>query len=156
MAVLETEIWQGGPTKRPHLTAAGALNADQTDKDWKLKLRYGKLTTPFHHYTAIAEGVVGKLAEGFSCPPGTAFMGMKTWASSTEESGDMITAFGSQIGFTIIGDSDLRDRARTGRHVTSLLVMTSNSRHLIQRRTSKSRPNESGGLQRRAKTRMSF
>jgi hypothetical protein len=104
VAILETEIWQGGPTKRPHLTAAGALNAHQTDKNWKLKLRYGKPTTPFHHYTAIAEGVVGKLAEGFSCPPGTAFMGMKTWASSTEESGDMITAIGSQIGFTITGD----------------------------------------------------
>lgn len=79
------------------------MKSEQTDKDWKLKLRYGKLTTPFHHYTAIAEGVVGELTDGFSCPPGAAFMAIKTWASSTDESGDMVATIGKQIGFTVTG-----------------------------------------------------
>ena len=74
------------------------------EPDWKLKLRYGKLLTPFHHYTAIAKGVVGELPDGFSCRPGPAFMGMKTWASSSGESADMIAVIGRQIGFTITGD----------------------------------------------------
>ena len=76
---------------------------DQPDKDWKLKLRYGKLTTPYHHYTAIGEGVVANLAEGFSCPPGSAFMAMKTWASSPDESAEMLRVIGKQIGFTVTG-----------------------------------------------------
>ena len=77
------------------------MSAEEHDKDWRLKLRYGKLTTPFHHYTVIAEGLVGELASGFSCPRGNAFMAMKTWAASTEESADMITVVGNQIGFTV-------------------------------------------------------
>ena len=85
------------------------MSAEEHPKDWKLKLRYGKLTTPFRHYTVIAEGVVGKLAEGFSCPPGNAFMGMKTWASSTDESADMVTVIGRQIGFTVTGDIQIYD-----------------------------------------------
>ena len=79
------------------------MNSEQEDKDWKLKLRYGKITTPYHHYTALAEGVAGELADGFSCPPGSAWMAMKTWAASPDESGDMISAIGRQIGFTVTG-----------------------------------------------------
>jgi hypothetical protein len=80
------------------------MNSEQQDTDWKLKLRYGKLTTPYHHYTVIAEGLVGEFADSFVCPPGSAFMAMKTWASSTEESGNMITVIGRQIGFTVTGN----------------------------------------------------
>lgn len=85
------------------------MSAEEHEKDWKLKLRYGKLTTPFHHYTVIAEGTVGQLAEGFSCPPGSAFMAMKTWASSTDESADMVAVIGRQIGFTVTGDIQIYD-----------------------------------------------
>lgn len=80
------------------------MDPDQPPTDWKLKLRYGRLNTPFQHYTAMAEGTVGNLAERFSCPPGPAFMTMKTWASSAEESADMIRVIGGQIGFTVTGD----------------------------------------------------
>lgn len=79
------------------------MGTDEPDKDWKLNLRYGKLKTPYQHYTAIAEGVVSEGMEDFSCPPGKAFMGMKTWASSTDESADMIQVIGEQIGFTVTG-----------------------------------------------------
>lgn len=35
-------------------------------KDWKLKLRYGKETTPFRHFTVLANGVVDELSEGLN------------------------------------------------------------------------------------------
>ncbi len=79
------------------------MNSDHQDKNWKLKLRYGKLATPFHHYTAIAEGVAGELSDGFSCRPGSAFMGMKMWASSIDEASDMMVVIGKQIGFSVTG-----------------------------------------------------
>jgi hypothetical protein len=79
------------------------VETDEPEKDWKLKLRYGKLKTPYKHYTAIAEGVVREGMEDFSCPPGNAFMGMKTWASSPDESADMIRVIGERIGFAVTG-----------------------------------------------------
>lgn len=80
------------------------MSATEEEPDWKLKLRYGKTTTPYSHFTAIAEGVVGELVDGFSCRPGPAIMGMKTWASSSDESADMIQVIGRQIGFEVTGD----------------------------------------------------
>lgn len=79
------------------------METDQPDKDWKLQLRYGKLKTPYKHYTVLAEGEVKELLNDFSCPPGKAFMGMKTWASSADESADMIRVIGEDIGFTVTG-----------------------------------------------------
>lgn len=75
--------------------------------DWKLKLRYSRIETSYNHYTVIADGIVGELKEGFSCRPGNAYMGMKTWASSTEESADMIKEIGKEIGFEVIGKIDV-------------------------------------------------
>ena len=76
----------------------------EDEKDWKLKLRYGKETTPFSHYTVLAEGVAGDLVEGFECPKGNAIMGMKAWASSMDESALMIQDIGQQIGFEVTGE----------------------------------------------------
>lgn len=83
------------------------MSEDVWDSAWKVKLRDGKLRTPFRHFTAIASGVVGELAEGYSCRPGTAFMGIKTWASSTEESADMLVEIGEQIGFRADGSVEV-------------------------------------------------
>ncbi len=82
---------------------------EASEKDWKLKLRYGKLQTPYKHITLIAEGIAGELEEGFDCPPGNAFMSMKTWASSDEEAADMIQAIGKHIGFDVTGEIQLFD-----------------------------------------------
>ena len=65
------------------------MTEERPDHSWKLRLRYGRLQTPYSHYTVIAEGIVGELKHGFSCPPGHAFMGMKTWSTSADESADM-------------------------------------------------------------------
>jgi len=72
-------------------------------KDWKLKLRYGKIKTNFCHFTVMADGVAAELVEGFECRPGRAWIAMKTWASDVDEAADMIRAIGSQIGFTVEG-----------------------------------------------------
>jgi hypothetical protein len=73
-------------------------------RNWKLKLRYGKETTPFKHFTALGDGVVDELVEGFECPQGPAIMSMKTWASSAGESADMLRVIGGQIGFDALGE----------------------------------------------------
>ena len=82
------------------------MSDDAPEKNWKLKLRYGKLKTP--HLTLIADGIVtAKLMEGFSCRPGRAFMAMKVWASSNEEAFDMAQSIGKQIGFIVTGRIEL-------------------------------------------------
>jgi hypothetical protein len=79
------------------------------DKDWKLKLKFGKLKTEFKHYTALAEGEVHKLKDGFVCPPGQAIMAMKTWAIDENQSIDMIKVIGEQIGFVVTGRTYIYD-----------------------------------------------
>lgn len=77
--------------------------------NWKLKLRYGKITTPFKHFTVFADGVVGELCEGFQCRPGRAWMAMKTWATDADESADMIQVIGKEIGFSVDGRIHIYD-----------------------------------------------
>lgn len=79
------------------------MESEPSHPSWKAQLRYGKIQTPFHHFVVIAEVTVGELAEGFECPPGSAWMATKTWASSTDESVDMIHVIGRHIGFTVTG-----------------------------------------------------
>lgn len=79
-------------------------NIMEDARNWKLKLRYGKETTPFKHYTALGDGVVGTLEDGFQCPKGPAVMAIKTWASNASESADMLRVIGQQIGFDAFGE----------------------------------------------------
>lgn len=79
------------------------------DNDWKLKLKFGKIKTNFNHYTVIAEGEVQEIKDGFSCPPGNAMMGMKTWAVDEAQSIDMIKVIGEQIGFIVTGRTYIYD-----------------------------------------------
>jgi hypothetical protein len=75
----------------------------EENKDWKLKLRYCKMKTPFTHYTILADGIVHELEEGFESRPGKAFMGMKVWASSQKEAFSMVQVIGGHIGFEVTG-----------------------------------------------------
>ena len=77
------------------------MSEDQTD--WKLKLRYGKLTTNFSHFTILADGIVGELVNGFDCPSGPAWMAMKAWAEHAGEADHMTRLIAGQIGFTVTG-----------------------------------------------------
>jgi len=76
---------------------------DDSTKDWKLKLRYGKLKTDYKHFTVLADGVVGDLQDGFECRPGRAWMAMKTWALDGDQSADMLQVIGKQVGFSVDG-----------------------------------------------------
>jgi hypothetical protein len=79
------------------------MGDDQAAVAARLRLRYGPLGTLRRHYTAIAEGVVQTLAEGFPCRPGSAYMGINLWASSLEQSVDMVRVIGRRIGFAVTG-----------------------------------------------------
>lgn len=77
---------------------------ENSDQDWKLKLRYGKLKTSFKHITVIAIGIAEELDQDYACPPGNAIMGMKVWTSSDDEAVDMIKVIGQEIGFKVTGN----------------------------------------------------
>jgi hypothetical protein len=72
------------------------------EPDWKLKLRYGRATTPFRHFTVVANGRV-EAANPFKAVLGPAFMGMKVWASSEGEAADMIQVIGRDLNFECKG-----------------------------------------------------
>ena len=74
------------------------------ENNWKLKLQSGELSTPYSHYTVLAEGICGDLIEGFSCPKGNAIMGIKVWATDIDEPPYMVKNIGSQIGFEVTGE----------------------------------------------------
>lgn len=61
-------------------------------------------TTPYTHFTVIADGMAGNLTDGFECPTGPAIMSMNTWALDTEQALDIIRTIGEQIGFQVSGE----------------------------------------------------
>lgn len=71
--------------------------------DWKVKLRYGKISTLFQHFSVIAEGHVVDLSAGFASSTGRAFMGMKAWATDADEAMDMIRTIAPRVGFQVEG-----------------------------------------------------
>ena len=73
------------------------------DRDWKLKLRYGKLTTPYAHFTVLADGVVEEASEVNGGREGPAWMSMNAWATSTDEAADMIVQIAPELGFRVTG-----------------------------------------------------
>jgi len=77
--------------------------------DWKVKLRYGRISTPFQHFALIADGIAGPLLDGFDCRPGPAIMSIKAWASDADEAVDMICNVGGQIGFSLKGKVEVFD-----------------------------------------------
>ena len=79
----------------------------ENNKDCKLKLRYGKETTPYKHFTVLADGLVHEIQDGFECQQGPAWMTMKAWATDADESADMISFIGNKIGFEITGKIEI-------------------------------------------------
>ena len=78
-------------------------------KDWKLKLRYGRIQTPYEHFTIISDGVFGEPSDEFGCPAGPAFMTMRVWASDSDEAVHMASIFGEQVGFSVTGRVQVYD-----------------------------------------------
>ncbi len=76
---------------------------DDPSPDWKLKLRYGKLETPFAHFAIVIEGSFDEAFPEYGCPAGSAVMGLKVWARDEDEAVVVSQAFGQSIGFTASG-----------------------------------------------------
>jgi hypothetical protein len=79
---------------------------DEQNKNWKLKLRYGKLTTSYKHFTAITKGVV---KEESVYSPGSAFMAIKIWATTYDDAADLVESVAEQVEFTITGKIEIFD-----------------------------------------------
>jgi len=77
--------------------------SEEPDRNGKLELRYGKTTTPYLHFTVIAEGRIEGANDVNGGPDGPAFMAMKAWGSSSDEAAGMIDAIGPELGFRVTG-----------------------------------------------------
>ncbi|MCV9942613.1 MULTISPECIES: hypothetical protein [Rhizobium] len=70
-------------------------------KNWKLKLRYGKLKTAFRHFTVIAEGEIINSNPDFGTTAGSAaFFTIQAWAIDNDQAVDMIVTIGRDLGFS--------------------------------------------------------
>jgi hypothetical protein len=84
------------------------VSGDDWPRDWKIRLRYGRLHTPYHHYTAIAKGVFSQPSAESSYESGQrAYMGMHIWATSPDEAIDIAHAIGAEHGFVITVRTDI-------------------------------------------------
>ena len=73
-------------------------------KDWFLKLKYGKIKTPFHHYTVLLDVFAEKEVTNYNsnvCPEGNAWMGVKVWANDADEAADIACTLARSIGLEI-------------------------------------------------------
>jgi len=73
-------------------------------KNWKLKLRYGKLKTAFRHFTVIADGEIQASNPDFGTEAGSAaFFSITAWATDNNEAIDMVVNIGRHVGFNASG-----------------------------------------------------
>ena len=79
------------------------------DKDWKLKLKFGEISTDHSHFTLTAPGIVDELVEGFECRKGKAIIAMKIWAEDIDEAVSMVSNISTHIGFKIDGNIEVYD-----------------------------------------------
>ena len=75
----------------------------ENEKDWKVKLRYGKLKTAFQHYSIIAPVIISEYIEEFEAKPGKAYVSMKVWVAHIDDAFEVIEDVGEQTGFKITG-----------------------------------------------------
>lgn len=74
------------------------------DKNWLQKLKLGKIKTQFHHYTVLVDVFAEEDITDYEsnvCPKGKAWMGVKVWATDTEEAGDVAFQLAQSLGFEI-------------------------------------------------------
>ena len=79
----------------------------KSEKNWKLKLRYGKLRNQLTHYTIIAPVVITHFIDDFDAKPGKAYAGVKIWAHDANHAFEIFQDVGSQIGYEVTGKMEL-------------------------------------------------
>jgi hypothetical protein len=61
------------------------------------------LKTPYQHLTILAPVIIKEYIKDFDAQPGTAYAGIKMWATDMDEAVDMAESIGAQTGFVING-----------------------------------------------------
>jgi len=77
--------------------------ASEYPKNWKLLLKYGRLSTPYKHFTLIIDGEVTELMEHVEAQIGPCFMGLKVWATDENEAFDVAAQISKHLGFNPTG-----------------------------------------------------
>ncbi len=77
------------------------------DSDWKLKLRYGKTSTPFQHATLLAVGYMDQARHDYGVDQGPAVMAAKIWSISDLDAVEIVAQVGRDIGFRITGNIEI-------------------------------------------------
>ncbi len=80
---------------------------NQPESDWKLKLRFGKITTSFNHYTILVDGRVHDKTKFSLDFDGPAIMALKIWAESSDEAFSIASDIGPRVGFEVAGRSQV-------------------------------------------------
>jgi hypothetical protein len=80
------------------------MSNEDIDADWRLKLRHGRLTTPYTHFTLIADGQIVQPmpVNGEVCS--RAFMRLKIWAEHGQAAQDILLSFAPDVGFEVLGN----------------------------------------------------
>jgi len=75
------------------------------DQNWKLKLKYGKLVTPYKHFTALADGIHRDVERDSP----RAWMSLKIWCLDSDEAVDVMRSIAPQLDFEIDGQIEIYD-----------------------------------------------
>jgi hypothetical protein len=79
------------------------VDSHEAHPNWKLLLRYGRLKTPYEHFTVLADVCVIEADADLGSQLGPAWLAMKAWASSADAAGELVAAIAPQIGAEVGG-----------------------------------------------------
>ena len=79
------------------------MESEEAHPNWKLMLRYGRLKTPYEHFTVLADVRVIEGDADLGSQVGPAWLGMKVWAESADAAADLVGAIAPQVGADLGG-----------------------------------------------------
>ena len=83
------------------------LASDDPHPNWKLLLRYGRLDTPYEHFTVLADVQVIEGDADLGSRVGPAWLSMKVWAASADAAAQLVEAIASQVGTELRGNVEV-------------------------------------------------
>jgi hypothetical protein len=89
------------------MTDEPAANGEQTPRNWKLLLRYGRLKTRYEHFTVFVDVRVTEPQADVRSQLGPAWMAMKVWAPSADAAAEIICHFAPQVGAEVRGKCEV-------------------------------------------------
>jgi hypothetical protein len=77
--------------------------SESDHSNWKLLLRYGRLETPYSHFTVLADGRVMEASDQPRAEPGPAWFSMRAWARTSDDAAALLEERAPTFGFEIRG-----------------------------------------------------